>query len=383
MEPVPVITREEGVPTEIPLADLYIDHQNPRLTSFSVSTDQRELARLLWSEMAVAEVALSIAHNGYYLEERLLVVERDHRNGESERTYTVVEGNRRLAAVKVLVDDRLREAVKATDIPRISDEAKDKLQELPVLVYSDRKVLWSYIGFRHVNGTMEWDGFAKAHYVAQVHEEFAVDVNEIASRIGDQYQTVSRLYLGYRLLRQAEEVGIFNRDDSSRNRFYFSHLYTAADQVQFRSFLGITKSRLDVRDPVPSERLSHLDELLVWLYGSKARGKEPIVRVQNPDLNILRKVVASANALSALRSGYPLTVAMDVAIGDERRLRDSLNTAAEELKRANGTVTLGYQGEDDLLRLVEDVLKLAERIRQIMEETRTEIATKRRTSQLR
>ncbi|HJN93012.1 MAG TPA: hypothetical protein QGF05_09860 [Dehalococcoidia bacterium] len=60
--------------------DLLLDVENPRLASVletKHAPKQDELLRSLYEEMEVDEVALSIAENGYYPEERLLAVGRD------------------------------------------------------------------------------------------------------------------------------------------------------------------------------------------------------------------------------------------------------------------------------------------------------------------
>ena len=99
--------------------------------------------------------------------------------------------------------------------------------------------------------------------------------------------------------------------------------------------------------PVPENYLDELGELLTWIYGRKSDGTDvkPVVRKQNPDLNQLREVVSTPRALDALRSGYTLERSHEVSIGDERRFRESLTRAKDELQRAKGTVTTGYQGD--------------------------------------
>lgn len=312
----------------------------------------------LWREGAVSEVALSIAANGFYPQEALLVVLDESETRADRPVYTVVEGNRRLAAVMLLASESLRRKAKA-DLPTLTPQELERLTELPVAIYQTRLSLWPYLGFRHLNGTKAWDAFSKAKYVADVHERFGVPIPEIAERIGDQHSTVARFYLGYKLLRQAEAHTSFRREDRVRNRLFFSHLYTAADQSPYRTFLGITESRADLADPVPKSRLPQLEELMVWLFGSKSRNIPPLVRTQNPDLNRLREVLASPQALSTLRSGFPIDRAHDVAIGDQRRFRDSLTLAKEELQRALGLVVTGFRGEADLAMAIEDIVNVA------------------------
>jgi hypothetical protein len=181
---------------------------------------------------------------------------------------------------------------------------------------------------------------------------------------------VKRLYRGYKVLQQAESQAGFDPTDRVRNRFYFSHLYTALDQPDFQKHLGIEAETSLRANPVPKSRLSQLKELMTWLYGSKSRNTEPLVRNQYPDLNTLRDVISKPASLSALRSGYPLARAYEISIGDRRRFRDSLTKAKEELQQAKGTVTTGYAGEQDLSEIMSDILRVASSLEDEMKQKR-------------
>ena len=365
-------------PEDIPVDDLLLDGENPRLASTAQGPSQEDLLRVLWTEMAVDEIALSIAANGFYQQEPLLVIPENpgEANGQ-RRKHIVVEGNRRLAAVLLLRDEGLRSRIKATNLPSIDADAQRALEKLPVLVYPDRQKLWAYLGFRHINGTQDWDAFSKARYVADVHEEFRVPLDEIARRIGDRHATVTRLYRGCKILEQAETQADFDKEDRVRGRFYFSHLYTATDQPEFQKFLGITSGNSLRPNPVPKSKLAALSELVIWLYGRKSTGTEPLVQTQNPDLRLLRGAIGKPAALSALRSGYSLQRAHEIGIGDKRRFRDALTSAKEELQQAKATVTIGYTGEEDLYTIASDMVRYAETVKGEMENIRARVIQQR------
>ena len=350
-------TDNRGEPADVSLSNLFLDERNPRLGSHDTNT-QDEILEVLAREMSIDEIALSIAANGYYATERLLVIARD---SGAPGTYTVIEGNRRLAAVQVLLDWKKRRRTRTTDLPKLTADRRHQLQTLPVSIFTDREQLWPYLGFRHVNGPREWDAFAKAEYVATVHETYKVPIDEISRRIGDRFSTVERIYLGYRLVRQAEESGVFNRADRfNEKRFYFSHLYTAVDQTPFRNFLGITKEAVGKRRPVPTKSLIKLRELLLWIYGSRSQEREPLVRKQNPDLNLLREAIADEDALAAIRQGGDLHRAFEIARGEDVVFRELLVSAKDRLLDVGKFVTLGYRGERDLLETAEDIQRLGD-----------------------
>jgi hypothetical protein len=182
-----------------------------------------------------------------------------------------------------------------------------------------------------------------------VRREYGKSLEEITKAIGDQHSTVRRIYRGYVLLEQAEEMTKFKREDRSRNRFYFSHLYTAADYAEVQGFFGIDpEGSLDAK-PVGKKCLPHLEELMIWLFGNQERGAEPVVRTQAPDLSHLRSVIGNKAALAALRAGIGLDRAYVISKGDATRFEGSLAQAKDALQEAKETVTTGYKGNKELL----------------------------------
>ncbi len=217
---------------QIAVADLELDPHNPRLTDFGLdaSAAPADIARALWKNMAVDEVALSIAENGFYPHEPLYATR------ENGHLY-VIEGNRRLCAVKLLRDDDgLRKQVKVTTLPTLSAAAKKKLDTLPVIICK-RSDVWAYLGFKHINGPQAWESHPKASYVAWVHNTLGISLDDIASRIGDKHSTVARLYDALMVLTQAEEAGLFSRSNKYKKHFSFSHLTTGLGILVSKTFL--------------------------------------------------------------------------------------------------------------------------------------------------
>jgi len=354
-----------------PVDELCFDRKNPRLF-LDGDLEESELLRLLWRDFAVDELALSIAGNGYFEHEPLFVAREDGR-------YVVIEGNRRLAAVKLLLDDRLRELVGAKDLPQITKQRRQGLGLLPV-VLSARQDIWHYIGFKHVNGSQPWQSYAKAQYIAWVHNDLGQPLDEIAQRIGDRHSTVKRLYRGLMVLQQAERSGRFDLDDRWKKHFSFSHLYTGLDYQNIQELLGIDNESSFRPDPVPHGRLEALGHLCLWLYGRKSTDTRPLVQSQNPDLRRLDTAIGSSAGLVALRRGLPLDLVMDISTGDEELFKGHLIEARHRLQEARGKQLTGDQDDADTLRLASEILELADRLVSDMEDhRRAERAGRRRS----
>lgn len=338
----PTISRPLQPPTDISVVKLSLDAKNPRLAGEELTVDdQDQIVRILWKDRAVNELVDSIAASGYWKHEELFAANEGGK-------LIVIEGNRRLAAVKLLTDDGLRNRLGITGMPLLPATERRKLETLPV-IECRREDVWQYIGFKHVNGPQDWDSIAKAEYIARVHNDYNVPLEQIARTIGDRHDTVRRLYRGLMVLQQAERTGKFDVNDRYNTRFAYSHLWTGLGYENIQDFLGLTVEKGFEPNPIPKPHLENLRELCLWLYGSKEDKKEPLVRSQNPDLRKLDETLGSKNGVAALRSGLPLVTALNASRGDERLLREALVLAEQKLKEARGLVLTGFGGEDSEL----------------------------------
>lgn len=338
---------------DVPASGMLFDATNPRLRGEEGDLlNQREIFDTLWRDFAVDEVAASIAANGYFRYEPMFVAK------EAEG-LVVVEGNRRLAAVKALLG-LMRLPSGSAALPRISKEVRADLERLPCL-FTSRGDVWQYIGFKHVNGPQAWQSASKADYIAWVHNTLEVPLEEIARRIGDRHTTVQRLYRALMVVQQAEAADVFQRSDRYRQHFSFSHLYTGLDYGGIQKFVKVSSTADEKQHPVPANRMRELGELCTWLYGSKSRDRPPLVTSQNPDLRVLDEILHSKDGVAALRRGLTLQVSRDISKGDTQLLREALVSAKASLQTARGRVLTGYrEDESDLVGLAEDNATLAD-----------------------
>jgi len=334
--------------TPMKVSDLTFDLKNPRLSEFDLSDGDAEkrVINILWDAMDVYELVLSIAASGFFPQETLIVAKEDGKN-------IVIEGNRRLAAVKALLDPSIARELNA-QIPEIGKDARDALEHLPT-ISGTRRNAWRYLGFKHVNGPAKWSSYAKSRYIADVHRNFRVPLDDIASQIGDTHKTVQRLFRGLMVVEQAERMGVFHLEDRWRNHFAFSHLYTGIS-----AFIGLRSEPEDDQKPVPIERKGELRELCLWMYGSKREEMPPLIERQNPNLRQLDAVVSNKEALAALRSGSDLAIAYEMSFPSSNVFEEAVFASKRQLQKAHGMLSIGYDGSEELLRVVGTIADLAD-----------------------
>ena len=339
------------VPTKV--SDLHFDYQNPRLAEYGISkaTPEEEILKILWDAMDVRELVQSISASGFFPHEALIVVQEDDRN-------IVIEGNRRLAAVKVLLgSEKNRELGWA--VPTLSKEARADLETIPT-IFSTREEAWRFLGFKHVNGPAKWSSYAKASYIATVHKTYGIPLADIANQIGDRHNTVQRLYRGLMVLEQAEREGVYNRENINRTRLAFSHLYTGLDYEGISNFLNVAPKENETVTTVTKEKLKELGELCVWLYGDRSQNRPPVVETQNPHLRMLNAVVANREAVAALRAGEDLNKSYEISRPATSVFEEALLAAKRELTTARAALSSGYDNSHELLKIAGSIANIAD-----------------------
>lgn len=344
--------------------ELHFDYRNPRIAEFLPTdrTPEKDIIKILWNVMGVEEIVLSIKASGFFTNEPLIAIREGGKN-------IVLEGNRRLAAVKCITDPSIADFIGVNkNTLSISEDFRTTLDALPVIFVTDRKDAWKFIGFKHINGPAKWGSYAKAQYVSQIKNEFKIPLEDIASQIGDTHKTVQKLYQGLQVIEQAEQLRVFDRTDIQANRLYFSHLYTGLTYEGFREYLGINGIPADQSNPVPLHKKQELEELLTWIYGSKKKDIQPAVQSQNPDIRRLEAVLQSDEAVHALRDGVPLYQAYEISQPKEETFEQSLLEAKRALQKAHSYQTEGFDGQNEsLMRHAASIAKLADELYEAME----------------
>jgi hypothetical protein len=301
----------------VKLADLKLDLANPRFVAPNLNTEE-DMIRFLYENADLPELLLSFANSGYLDFEPIIVRRSDN---------VVLEGNRRIAALKLLTKADLAERLEVSVPDNVPTAAKPA--EVSAILVDHANEARSYIGFKHINGPKPWDAMSKAKYAADWHAT-GTPLEEITRALGDTFNTVNRLVHGYRVYEQALREG-FDPEKRTARRFAFSHLYTAITRSSIKQWLSLDED--PKHDPVPQDHVDRLRTLMSWLYGQGT--KEPaVIRSQNPDLNRLADVVANDATREVLVTTRDLDSAWEELEPPSTRLENALIQAVRQAEAA-------------------------------------------------
>ena len=163
----------------IAVASLHLDPKNPRLGVSAHGASPRDLIQLLFTHDKAIDVAQSIALRGFFPNEPLLAIRENNR-------FVVVEGNRRLAALKTLREPSLLDGVIERQVERLARRVPDleSIARVPVILAPNRRATDRQVAGKHV-GTpvLPWQAENRASFILEKLTE-GYDTQELLDELG-------------------------------------------------------------------------------------------------------------------------------------------------------------------------------------------------------
>ena len=268
----------------------------------------------------------------------------------------MIEGNRRLATLKLLMSTEYRRKVGAGSVwEELADQApRSELDPVPVIVYPDRAALDDYLGFRHITGPTPWRPEAKARFIAKLLGNGEM-VEEVAKRIGSNNRTVRRYAEAHAIYTQAVEADI----PMDQVEAGFGVFYNALDREGIREFLGLGRQaeiRTLPKSPIAAGSMENLRDLIGLLYGDSSRELERVIS-ESRDLRKLGQVLADPGARANLLRDRDLERAWRVSGGGRDDLLGVLSDLHLRLAEVSGKA-YEYVEDDDIKHRVRRIYDL-------------------------
>lgn len=324
---------------EIKLKELHFDPENPRLPMHLRYAPEDEVLDYLLLECNLIELMLSIGQQGFFIGEPLLVVKKDD-------GYIVVEGNRRLGALKLLQKSAVSN-VKPAQVRRVQDESTIQPDLIPSLIFEKREEILTYLGYRHITGIQPWDALAKARYLRQLRtripNEHAEAHKILAKEIGSKAPTVAKLLTGLTLIDKARDLGILSELKLKEEEIPFSLLTTGIGYENICRFIGIENSS-DVEANNINE--SNFKEFLTWAFVKNSGSATVLGESRNFDK--LARIVGNDQALKELRRGTPIEAADLYTSGPLEAVRKLMLEAEHRINSAQAGLSYadGFDSND-------------------------------------
>lgn len=359
-----MVTKLPDQPTSevIDVGLLDFDRRNPRFPPKIAEGPTKVLLERFIRDERLLEIVDSIADSGYFPGEPLLVVPNGKR-------YTVVEGNRRLAALKLLVGE-MKPPEGRLSIEAAIKNAHNRPDKVPCLVFKKEDQIVRYLGFRHITGIKAWSALQKARYMERLYEErySGVDAEEglrlLARETGSRASYLGQMLTALALYEVAESDNFFGLDVDT-DAIDFSILATALSYSSIVDYLGL-KSRTNAS--LEGLKKSNLKNLFLWLF--VAKGNQKTIVGESRNLKKLAAVVSSSVAVKELLSEGRLDEAFEYSKGPGVALSEALNNAERR-------VTTAWQWIPKVTDLTAEHQERSENIVRVATSVRSAIQTRR------
>ena len=281
----------------VPQEKLRFDPSNPRFGGEAKKSTQEEIQKYLENAPHLAlELVDSFVENGFVDYEPLVV----RKDGE---LYVVIEGNRRVAAVRHIISNP----------SKYPQPVRDRLRDIPVLVFKQkadaphRGQIGIYLGLRHLLGYREWPPESKAIFLDE-HIKSAHDLKRVTEEIGMKRQDVSRYLIPYRVKKAAS--GVLEEFGEIEDKKFWT-LGEALQRGDIKEYIKL-KTNPDSLKVVSFDR-AKLRHLLEFLYGSTEESRRGGYRTvssaritETRQLSKLARVLSSKKAAAKLEAGSTL-----------------------------------------------------------------------------
>ncbi len=366
---------------DISIDRIHLDPDNPRLSEEDQGSTQSELIEILYNEFDLDELAYSMSENGYFDEEPLVVVPRSLPKEFSNKTYDqikkskkllenfqkliesektdfiAVEGNRRLATAKILVDSDLRKKMDIKNWAILEKDCENDWRVLPAIIYPSRSEVLPYLGVRHIAGIRKWDSFAKARYIADLVDK-GLKLHQIKEQVGDRTNSTLKTFICFKLIKQVEDE--FGDYDTSSAKNLFSYLQLAFGEGAVKEHLGMPKQRekIDIESPVNNKKnLKKLKQLFTWLFG-EGKKISPIITDSRDITNKLAPILRDKRAIEVLEDTGNLDYAYDISEGEKESLQRKFSKVLTTLEQASAVLPRSkYEGMKSDLAKIQDVIE--------------------------
>lgn len=295
-------------PIDVTIDQLLLDPNNPRFAELGDSTNdvpdsriaEERVQSVTYDRMKskrfdVAELRDTIKTVGYLPMDRIVVTEWSGSKKGEKKKYVVVEGNRRVTALKWLLElhDAARETLTTDQITNYTNISALLLDEKK----APSQARFILPGLRHVSGVKEWGPYQRAKAVHLLREA-GESTKEVAQSLGLSTQQANLLWRSYLSLEQMRHDEEFGEFADPRMYSYFEEIHK---RPNVRNWLGWS----DDEQIFTNEET--VKELYGWMVGELVDGDDRENRsepklVEAKSVRDLSKIIDNPVSLAAFRT---------------------------------------------------------------------------------
>ena len=285
-------------PITLDLDDLLLDPNNPRFSELGdeinvipeLRFDEEKVKKTTFDKMkdssfGVGELKDTIKTIGFLPMDRIVV--RPWKGKSHKPKYVVIEGNRRITALKWLID--LHDTAKET----FTDNQLNNFKKLECLLLNSELApeMANLIlpGLRHISGIKEWGAYQKAKVIVELRKS-GMSAQDTAQSLGLSTRTANQSYRCFMALEQMRNDEEYGEDAKPKMYSYFEEVLKKPIIKNWLAWSD-TKERFDNDE--------NLAEFYSWIVPSQENEAPKLPEALS--IRDLGKIIEDENAMRTFR----------------------------------------------------------------------------------
>lgn len=228
---------------------IWLDKQNPRLPEDMLNESQRSIIHYMIEEFKILEIAKSIAKNGFFINELPIAAKEG-------KHFVVVEGNRRITALKLLRNPDLAPPRKKHTYTRLSENIDaNQWKKLSMYIAPSKEAVAPILIARHGSEmTSPWQRIMKMRFLAgdvlkkvpyeAIADRYSVPLSEV--------RTAAVIMLVREMVRDAD-IDDVEKDKYLSEKFQTSTLTRFIESSNFVKKTGFQVNGASLQYEIPED----------------------------------------------------------------------------------------------------------------------------------
>lgn len=314
--------------------NLKLDNNNPRIPSYYSTKTTNDILSYMFDHEDISRLAQKIADKGFIPHEPIYVI-KDNDN------YTVVEGNRRVSALKCLLrPEKAPTAASRSLMRKLHKRMSARLIErIEVVVAPSRKDIEVVLYELHAEGKKQWSRQQKSKFIAEIGTEGGESINDIATRFGVTPSEIRDSVQEYLLSKyfKCMDFPVDIEEKINKNKINMSTLSRIVNSSKFHDLTGyeIIGNRI-----ITTCSTSFFNELIAFIIRELVENK-----VNSRLINKSEEITKYLEKVEALISPQEDGSKVDFSVISENNINDNEeNEKDKELKKRKKIQTLIPKG---------------------------------------
>ncbi len=344
------------------LRNLYLDPNNYRFldkNDYAKCDDETAIGKTVQNRTKdlltgknnnnVSDLIASLKKNGYIPVDQIQVRKVAHQK------YLVIEGNRRIAALKVL-EQMYNES---KDIGNLDPEI---FKKVPVVDYdgNDPAMFKVLMGLKHISGNKKWPAINQAKLLASLYEEHGMSEDDIYKSLGISKIEMRATRRTLSLIKRYEESDYGDQFQSEK----YSTFREIIKSPPIKDWLELSPTDIDIKNV----NENNLERLFSWISSTEEEiedddidSDETQIILQEPIIETalqvreLSKIIYDKNALNNLETTRNL---IDATLSSETLGKNKLENALSLMKQQiNIAFNYSFLIDDEKLETISESIK--------------------------